>query len=51
MLSNAMQIIERTLVQLENDRDRLREENVKLKKSLKAKDIDVDYEKYQDFVR
>jgi hypothetical protein len=36
---------------LQSDRDRLRQENEKLKKYLTAKDIDVDFEKYQDFVR
>ncbi len=51
MLSNTLEIVEKSLVQLQYDRDRLRQENEKLKKYLTAKDIDVDFEKYQDFVR
>ncbi len=44
MLSNTLEIVEKSLAQLKSDRDRLRQENEMLKKHLSAKDIDVDFE-------
>ena len=44
MLNNTLEIVEKSLAQLQSDRDRLKQENEMLKKHLTAKDIDVNFE-------
>lgn len=44
MLNNTLGIVEKSLAQLQSDRDRLKQENEMLKKHLSAKDIDVNFE-------
>ena len=44
MLNNTLDIVEKSLAQLQSDRDRLKQENEMLKKHLSAKDIDVNFE-------
>jgi cell division septum initiation protein DivIVA len=44
MLNNTLEIVEKSLAQLQSDRDRLKQENEMLKKHLSAKDIDVNFE-------
>ena len=44
MLNNTLEIVEKSLAQLQSDRDRLKQENEMLKKHLSAKEIDVNFE-------
>ena len=46
LLSNTLEIVEKTLNRLQSERLKTQKENDMLKKRLAAKDTDVDYEKY-----